>query len=105
MLQTPTVRSSTSYYSRRDRPIDGVRPQHGCGCGKSNPRAGLRTGFPSVNVTNGETYKIATMLRQHEVAISFVSSTPKQEVPEELQSSPFMSKPFQPADIRGAVSA
>jgi|SRR5579872_2204741 DNA-binding response OmpR family regulator len=61
--------------------------------------------FLDVNVTNGETYKIAKVLRQNEVPISFVSSISKQEVPEELRSSPFISKPFQPADIRGAVLA
>jgi CheY-like chemotaxis protein len=56
-----------------------------------------------VNVTDGQTYKIAGMLRRNEVPISFVSSVPKQELPEELRDSPFISKPFQQADIRDAV--
>jgi DNA-binding response OmpR family regulator len=56
-----------------------------------------------VNVTNGHSFEVAKTLRRKDVPFSFVSGTPRQELPEELRNAPFIPKPFRPAQIRDVV--
>jgi two-component SAPR family response regulator len=47
-----------------------------------------------VDVTNGKTFEVATLLRQSEVPFVFLSGSPRQELPEELRDAPFIAKPY-----------
>jgi len=53
-----------------------------------------------VQVTDGETYKIAYILLDKGVPFTFVSGLAKdQSVPARLRDVPFLSKPYRPAQI------
>jgi len=56
-----------------------------------------------IDVLNGKTYDVARLLQREHVPYIFVSSVPPDEVPSELRAVPFVSKPFQPAEIAQAL--
>ena len=58
-----------------------------------------------VDVTNGKTYEIARLLNIRRIPYVFVSGSVKAHLPAELQSVPFIAKPFQDSQIRDAVLA
>src|SRR5262245_17306836 len=55
--------------------------------------------FLDVEVTNGKTYEIANMLERKRVPFVFVSGSPQNQLPSDLQTVPFVSKPFSSAQI------
>jgi CheY-like chemotaxis protein len=61
--------------------------------------------FLDIDVTNGKTYEIANLLERKHVPYAFVSGSRQTDLPFELQSAPFISKPFFPAQIKQALLA
>ena len=61
--------------------------------------------FLDVHVTNGKTYEIAHMLEQKSVPYAFVSASPQNQLPSDLQTVPFVSKPFSSAQIERVLRA
>jgi two-component SAPR family response regulator len=61
--------------------------------------------FLDVDVTNGKTFEIAQILEGKNVPFVFVSASAQAELPAALRSSPFISKPFFPAEIEHALEA
>jgi DNA-binding NarL/FixJ family response regulator len=59
--------------------------------------------FLDVDVTNGKTFDVARALQRKQIPFVFVSGSSRAELPDELQSAPFISKPFLPNDIAGAL--
>jgi DNA-binding LytR/AlgR family response regulator len=59
--------------------------------------------FLDVDVTNGKTYEVAKQLEGKSVPYAFVSGSEKSHLPEELQNTPFIAKPFRPIEIKTAV--
>lgn len=55
--------------------------------------------FVDVDVTNGKTFEIAQILERKNVPFVFVSASAQAELPAALRSSPFIPKPFFPAQI------
>jgi CheY-like chemotaxis protein len=55
--------------------------------------------FLDVQMTNGKTYEIAHMLEWKSVPFVFVSASPQNHLPSDLQTVPFVSKPFLSAQI------
>jgi CheY-like chemotaxis protein len=55
--------------------------------------------FLDVQVTNGKTYEIAHMLERKSVPFVFVSASPQNQLPSDLQTVPFVLKPFLSAQI------
>lgn len=59
-----------------------------------------------VDLTNGATYGIARTLMDRRIPFSFVSGSPKTDLPAELRSAPFIEKPYRADEIvRAVVSA
>ncbi len=58
--------------------------------------------FLDVDVTNGKTFEIAEI--QH-VPFVFISGSRQDQLPFELHSTPFIPKPFYPAQIESALQA
>ena len=58
-----------------------------------------------VQVTNGKTYEIAHMLEWNSVPFVFVSASPQNQLPSDLQTVPFVSKPFSSAQIERVLQA
>lgn len=61
--------------------------------------------FLDVQVTNGKTYEIAHMLEGKSVPFVFVSASPQNQLPSDLQTVPFVSKPFSSAQIERLLQA
>jgi DNA-binding NtrC family response regulator len=61
--------------------------------------------FLDVNVTDGQTFGIATDLMNHEVPFAFMSGfVDSHEVPDNLRHAPFIAKPFRAAQIKSILS-
>jgi two-component SAPR family response regulator len=58
-----------------------------------------------IDMRNDRTFDVARILLREHVPYAFVSSMPRDEVPEELRDVPFVRKPFHPAEIERAVEA
>jgi CheY-like chemotaxis protein len=61
--------------------------------------------FLDVQVTNGETFEIAHMLERKRVPFVFVSGSPQNQLPSDLHTVPFVSKPFSSAQIERVLRA
>jgi two-component SAPR family response regulator len=61
--------------------------------------------FLDIDVTNGKTFEIAKCLDGKHVPFVFVSCSRQADLPFELQSAPFIAKPFSPAQIERALQA
>jgi DNA-binding LytR/AlgR family response regulator len=59
--------------------------------------------FLDVDVTNGKTFDVARLLVKKGIAFAFVSGSRRHDLPVELQSVPFISKPYQLAHIKQAI--
>jgi CheY-like chemotaxis protein len=59
--------------------------------------------FLDIDVTNGKTFEIANILERKHVPFVFVSGSPQDQLPFELHSAPFISKPFCAAQIQQAL--
>ena len=68
-------------------------------------REPLDFAFLDVPVTNGKTYEIAHMLERKRVPFVFVSASPQNQLPSDLQTVPFVSKPFSSAQIERVLQA
>lgn len=55
--------------------------------------------FLDVNVTNGQTFEVAHILEMKCVPFVFVSGSLPEELPDELRSVPFLSKPVRRSQI------
>ena len=64
---------------------------------------GLDLAILDINLTNGKSYELAKKLRREHVPFSFVSSSLKEDMPEELLDAPFIPKPFRDSQIRQLV--
>jgi len=61
--------------------------------------------FLDVDVTNGKTFEIAQILERKRVPFVFISGSPQEQLPSDLRSVPFISKPFYPAQIERVLQA
>jgi CheY-like chemotaxis protein len=61
--------------------------------------------FLDVQVTNGKTFEIAHMLERKSVPFVFVSASPQNQLPSDLHTVPFISKPFSSAQIERVLRA
>src|SRR5262245_62157881 len=61
--------------------------------------------FLDVQVTNGKTFEIAHMLEGKRVPFGFISGSPQNQLPSDLHTVPFVSKPFSSAQIERALRA
>lgn len=61
--------------------------------------------FLDVDVTNGKTFEIATLLKQKRVPFAFVSGSSLEHLPDELRRVLFIAKPFFRAQIAHALLA
>lgn len=52
-----------------------------------------------IDVTDGKTYELARALRRRHTPFIFVSGSRREELPDELTSTPFIAKPYDPAVI------
>jgi CheY-like chemotaxis protein len=68
-------------------------------------RKALDFAFLDVQVTNGKTYEIAHMLERKNVPFVFVSSSPQNQLPSDLRTVPFLSKPIFPAQVERVLQA
>ena len=68
-------------------------------------REPLDFAFLDVDVTNGKTFEIAHILELKHVPFVFISGSPQDQLPFELRSVPFITKPFYAAQIEGALQA
>jgi hypothetical protein len=59
--------------------------------------------FLDVDVTNGKTFDVANILQRKGVPFVFVSGSPREQLPIDLLSVPFIPKPFCPAQITRAL--
>jgi hypothetical protein len=58
-----------------------------------------------VDVTNGKTFEITSILERKHVPFVFVSGSPQDQLPVELHNVPFIPKPFHAAQIESALQA
>jgi CheY-like chemotaxis protein len=70
---------------------------------KNALRESVDFAFLDVQVTNGKTFEIAHMLERKSVPFVFVSGSPQDQLPSDLHTVPFISKPFFPAQIERAL--
>jgi two-component SAPR family response regulator len=61
--------------------------------------------FLDIEVTDGKTFEIAQILERKHVPFVFVSGAPRDQLPIELRSVPFIPKPFHAAQIESALQA
>ncbi len=61
--------------------------------------------FLDVEVTDGKTFEIAQILERERVPFVFVSASPRDQLPFELRSAPFIPKPFHATQIERALQA
>jgi CheY-like chemotaxis protein len=61
--------------------------------------------FLDVQVTNGKTFEVAHMLERKSVPFVFVSGSPQDQLPSDLRTVPFVSKPVSPAQIERVLQA
>jgi CheY-like chemotaxis protein len=61
--------------------------------------------FLDVQVTNGKTFEVAHMLERKRVPFVFVSGSPQDQLPSDLRTVPFVSKPVSPAQIERVLQA
>jgi CheY-like chemotaxis protein len=61
--------------------------------------------FLDVQVTNGETFEIAHILERKSVPFVFVSGSPQDQLPSDLRTVPFISKPLFPAQVERVLQA
>ena len=47
-----------------------------------------------VDVTNGKTFEVATMLKLQQVPFAFLSASGRESIPFELRDAPFIAKPY-----------
>lgn len=52
-----------------------------------------------IDVVDGKTYELARLLRQRHTPVIFVSASRREDVPGELNTVPFVAKPYDPAVI------
>ena len=72
---------------------------------KTALRKAVDFAFLDIQVTNGETFEIAHMLERKNVPFVFVSGSPQDQLPFDLRTVPFVSKPFFPAQIERVLQA
>ena len=58
-----------------------------------------------IELTNGKTYEIARALDKKQVPVAFVTSHPKDRVPDEFRRFTLIAKPFTAAQIEQAILA
>jgi DNA-binding LytR/AlgR family response regulator len=52
-----------------------------------------------VDVTNGKTFEVATLLKFRRVPFVFLSGSRREHVPSEFHDAPFLTKPFDPRRV------
>lgn len=63
-------------------------------CAKKLVHHSLDIALLDIDVTNGKTFEVATLLKQSEVPFVFLSGSPRRDLPAELRDEPFMAKPY-----------
>jgi DNA-binding response OmpR family regulator len=52
-----------------------------------------------VDVTNGKTFEVATMLKARQTPFVFLSGSRREHIPAELSDAPFIVKPYNPGEV------
>lgn len=60
--------------------------------------------FLDVNVTDGQTYEVASLLGKKGVPFAFVTGTSRDNLPKELKVATLITKPFQRSQVEEALS-
>ena len=50
--------------------------------------------FLDIDVTNGKTFEVATLLQRNDVPFVFLSGSAREDMPDEFRDAPFIAKPY-----------
>lgn len=62
-------------------------------------RAAFDAAFLDIDVTDGTTFEVASLLAAQGTPFAFVSGAQREAVPPPLRQAPFLPKPYDPEDI------